>query len=71
MAQAEAFTVETELDDLMKEIQQILIEDDPASIFYGETKYYTILKKGVGGFVPNPLYLGTYMFYEMYREEGA
>lgn len=71
MTQAEAFTVEEELDTIMKEIQQILIEDDPASIFYGETKYYTILKKGVGGFVPNPLYLGTYLFYDMYREEGA
>lgn len=71
MKQAEAFTVESELDDLMKEIQQILIQDDPASIFYGETKYYTILKKDIGGFVPNPLYLGTYMFYDMYREEGA
>lgn len=71
MTQAEAFTDEAELDALMKEIQQILIEDDPASIFYGETKYYTVLKKGVGGFVPNPLYLGTYMFYDIYREEGA
>jgi peptide/nickel transport system substrate-binding protein len=71
MTQAEAFTVEEELDTIMKEIQQILIEDDPAAIFYGETKYYTILQKGIGGFVPNPLYLGTYIFYDMYREESA
>ncbi len=71
MKEAEAFTVEAELDTLMKEIQQILIYDDPAAIFYGETKYYTVLKKGIGGFVPNPLYLQTYMFYDMYREEGA
>lgn len=71
MKQAEAFTVEEELDTIMQEIQQILIEDDPAAIFYGETKYYTILKKGIGGFVPNPIYLGTYMFYDMYREEGV
>jgi ABC-type transport system substrate-binding protein len=53
------------------EIQQILTEQDPAAIFYGETKYYTILQKGIGGFVPNPLYLGTYLFYDMYREEEA
>lgn len=71
MKEAEAFTIEAELDTLMKEIQQILIQDDPAAIFYGETKYYTILKKGVGGFVPNPLYLGTYMFYDLYRDESA
>jgi ABC-type transport system substrate-binding protein len=71
MTEAEAFTVEDELNTIMKEIQNILTEVDPAAIFYGETKYYTILKKGVGGFVPNPLYLGTYMFYDMYREEEA
>lgn len=71
MKQAETFTIEAELDTLMQEIQQILIEDDPAAIFYGETKYYTILKKGMAGFVPNPLYLGTYMFYDLYREEDA
>src|SRR5690606_30448296 len=65
MAQAENFTVEEELDTLMKEIQQILIEDDPAAIFYGETRYYTILQKNIGGFVPNPLYLGTYLLYDM------
>ena len=71
MKQAEAFTIEEELDAIMQEIQHILIHDDPAAIFYGETKYYTILKKGVAGFVPNPLYLGTYWFYDMYREDGA
>ncbi|HET9659196.1 MAG TPA: ABC transporter substrate-binding protein [Thermomicrobiales bacterium] len=71
MSQAEHFTDEDQLDELMKQIQQILIKDDPAAIFYGETKYYTILKAGVGGFVPNPLYLGTCLFYDMYREEGA
>jgi peptide/nickel transport system substrate-binding protein len=71
MKEAEAFTVEEELDTIMVEIQQILTEDDPPAIFYGETKYYTILKKGVGGFVPNPLYLGTYLFYDLYREEEA
>lgn len=71
MKQAEAFTVEEELDTIMAEIQQILTEDDPPAIFYGETKYYTVLKKGVKGFVPNPLYLGTYLFYDLYREEEA
>ena len=46
MAEAEAFTVEDELDTIMLEIQQILTEDDPPAIFYGETKYYTILLEG-------------------------
>ncbi len=71
MQEAEAFTIEDELDTLMKEIQQILIQDDPAAIFFGETKYYTVLKKGIGGFVPNPLYLGTYLFYDLYRDESV
>lgn len=71
MTEAEAFTVEEELDTIMVEIQQILTEDDPPALYYGETKYYTVLKKGIGGFVPNPLYLGTYMFYDMYREAEA
>lgn len=71
MTQAENFTVEEELDTIMQEIQQILTEQDPPAIYYGETKYYTILQKDIGGFVPNPLYLGTYLFYDLYREQEA
>ena len=33
----------------MKEIQQILTEIDPPAIFYGETKYFTILTEGYRG----------------------
>ncbi|MCA9859789.1 MAG: ABC transporter substrate-binding protein, partial [Thermomicrobiales bacterium] len=71
MAEAENFTVEEELDEIMVEIQQILTEIDPPALYYGETKYFTVLQKDIGGFVPNPLYLGTYLFYDLYRTEEA
>lgn len=71
MAAAEQFTLEEELDQLMIEIQSILTEQDPPVIYLGETQYYTILKEDIRGFVPNPLYLGTYFFYDLYREPSA
>jgi peptide/nickel transport system substrate-binding protein len=67
MAQAEHYKDETELDALMKEAQNILTEQDPPAIYYGEVKYYTVLKKEIQGFVANPLYLDSYNFYGMSR----
>jgi peptide/nickel transport system substrate-binding protein len=67
MTQAEHYTDEDQLNTLMKEAQNILTEQDPPAIFYGEVKYYTILKKDIQGFVANPLYLDVYPFYQMSR----
>jgi peptide/nickel transport system substrate-binding protein len=67
MAEAEVFEDEDQLLELMKEAQQILTELDPPAIYYGETLMYTILQNDIQGFVPNPLYLESYFFYDMYR----
>lgn len=55
------------LGELMKEAQNILTEQDPAAIYYGQSIYFTILKKEIQGFVANPLYLGAYPFWNMSR----
>jgi peptide/nickel transport system substrate-binding protein len=67
MAQAEHYTNENRLAELMTEAQNILTEQDPPAIYYGEVQYYTILGKDIQGFYANPLYLEAYPFYRMYR----
>jgi hypothetical protein len=51
----------------MKEAQNILTEQDPPGIYYGQLQWYTILRKDIQGYHDNPLYLGSYPFYEMSR----
>jgi hypothetical protein len=53
---------------LMKEAQNILTEQDPPVLYYGEPLWTTTIRKNVKGLVSNPLYLGSYNFYDMYRE---
>jgi ABC-type transport system substrate-binding protein len=67
MAEAEHYTDEEQLASLMKEAQNILTEQDPPAIYYGQIQWYTILRKDIQGFHHNPLYLGSYPFYEMSR----
>jgi peptide/nickel transport system substrate-binding protein len=67
MAEAEHFESEEQLDELMKEAQNILTEQDPPVIYYGQVVRYTVLGKDIEGFVPNPLYLDSFNFYGMSR----
>jgi peptide/nickel transport system substrate-binding protein len=67
MAEAEHYTDEEQLATLMKEAQNILTEQDPPAIYYGQFQWYTVLRADIQGFVPNPLYLSSYPFYEMSR----
>ena len=67
MAKAEHFTSDDELNELMKEAQNILTELDPPAIYSGQVVRYTILGKDIEGFVPNPLYLDSFNFYDMSR----
>jgi peptide/nickel transport system substrate-binding protein len=62
------FQREDELVGWMKEIQNILTEQDPPVIYYGQLKWYTVLRKDIKGFVSNPLYLSSFNFVDMYRE---
>ena len=67
MAEAEHYTDENRLIELMKEAQNIVTEQDPPVIYYGQNIRYTVLGKDIKGFVANPLYLDAFPFYEMSR----
>jgi peptide/nickel transport system substrate-binding protein len=51
----------------LSEIQQIIARDDPPAIYYMQRQWTTILRKGIEGFVFNPINIGTYNFYRMSR----
>lgn len=55
----------------LKEIQNILTQQDPPVINDGELKSYTGLCSEIQGFVPNPLYLNAYNVGDPYREQSA
>jgi peptide/nickel transport system substrate-binding protein len=67
MAEAEHYTDEARLQELMVEAQNILTEQDPPCIYLGEETYFSVLAADVRGFYANPLYLGSYPFYRMSR----
>jgi peptide/nickel transport system substrate-binding protein len=67
MAEAEHFESEEQLDELMKEAQNILTEQDPPAIYWGQRVDSTVLGADIQGFVPNPLYLEAYNAYGMSR----
>jgi ABC-type transport system substrate-binding protein len=71
MEEAEHYTDEDQLVALMKEAQDILTEQDPPAIYYGQLQWYTILRKDIQGYHHNPLYLGSYPFYEMSRAKSG
>ena len=70
MAEAEHFESDEQLNELMKEAQNILTEQDPPVIYYGQRISYTVLNAAIKGFTPNPLYLEAYNAYGMYRENS-
>ncbi|MGI9254959.1 MAG: ABC transporter substrate-binding protein, partial [Thermomicrobiales bacterium] len=49
------------------EIQQIISKDDPPAIYYMQRQWTTVIRKGVEGFVFNPINIGTYNFWLMSR----
>ena len=68
---SQTFQSEEDLDTWMKEIQNILTEQDPPAIYYGQMLWYTVLRSDIKGFVPNAIYLSSYNFADMYREPSA
>lgn len=52
------------------EANDILVRQDPAAIFLGSVKWYTIMQPNIEGFVYNPIYINTYNVYDMYRTEA-
>jgi ABC-type transport system substrate-binding protein len=67
MAEAQVATDPAQVTTLMVEAQNILTEQDPAAIFYGERQYTTVLQNTIQGFVANPLYLDAYNYFQMSR----
>jgi len=70
MAEAETYADEARLAELMKEAQNILTEQDPPCIYYGQQVRYTVLRADIEGYVPNPLYLDAFSFQRMSRRQG-
>jgi len=70
MAEAATYTDEARLAELMAEAQNILTEQDPACVYLGQVRYYTVLGNDIQGFQDNPLYLDAYPFYKMRRVAG-
>jgi|GEM_PF-548223 len=60
---------EADYNDAIAEMNKIMVEDDPAAIFVGSVKWYSVLQQNIKGFEPNPIYINTYNVYDMYREE--
>jgi len=52
---------------LTAQAQKILTVDDPAGLYWGAVNWYTILGAKVRGYVPNPLYLYTFRYYDLYQ----
>jgi ABC-type transport system substrate-binding protein len=68
LAATEHFTDEAEYNTLMKEAQNILTEQDPPVLYYGEALWTTVLRKDIVGFEWNPLYMSQYPLHKMYRQ---
>ncbi len=52
----------------LADAQKILSVEDPASIYYMQPQWTTVLRKELDGFVFNPIYQGTYDFYSLRRK---
>ncbi len=61
-------TTEEELVDATGKILQIMIQDDPAAVFYAQVIRVAVLRHDIRGFKPNGIYIAAYNFHEMWRE---
>lgn len=51
----------------LSEVQQIISRDDPPAIYYLQREWTTVMRRGIEGFVFNPINIGTYNFYRLHR----
>jgi peptide/nickel transport system substrate-binding protein len=68
LATAKNTADEATYNSALAEIQQIVTKVDPAAIYYAQDQWSTILRKTVGGFVPNLISAELYDFYALYRQ---
>jgi ABC-type transport system substrate-binding protein len=52
---------------ITQDVQKIMTVDDPPSIYWGMVSWYTVLGAKIRGYLPNPLYLYTFRYYDIYR----
>jgi peptide/nickel transport system substrate-binding protein len=71
MVQARDAATSEESAEIMKEIQDILIRQDPAAIFIGQVLYTTVADATIKGLEFNPLYIEQYFLHRYYREATA
>ena len=68
VAQREPIPFRPEALQRAQEILNRRSVDDPASIYYMQPQWTTVLRKDIQGFVFNPIYIGTYDFYKLRRK---
>jgi peptide/nickel transport system substrate-binding protein len=59
---------EEELVEATGKILQIMIQDDPAAIFYAQITRAQVLSADIRGFKPNGIYIASWNYHEMWRE---
>jgi ABC-type transport system substrate-binding protein len=69
MDQAATMSSGDEYNKVVADLNTILVETDPAAMFLGAVKWYSVFNPKVKGFTYNPIYMNTYNVYDMYREE--
>jgi peptide/nickel transport system substrate-binding protein len=68
LAEAKDAVDESTYETALAEVQQILSRDDPPAIYYAQPEWTTVLRQDVEGFVFNPINIGTYDLWELYRK---
>nr|MBA2454218.1 ABC transporter substrate-binding protein [Chloroflexia bacterium] len=66
--QARDAETEEELIAATSEILQIMIQDDPAAVFYAQITRAQVLSADIRGFRPNGIYIASWNYHEMWRE---
>ncbi|HEX3722631.1 MAG TPA: ABC transporter substrate-binding protein [Nitrolancea sp.] len=54
-------------NSLTKDAQTVMTVDDPPAIYWGMVTWYSVLGSKIRGYLPNPLYLYTFRYYDIYR----
>jgi peptide/nickel transport system substrate-binding protein len=63
-------TNEESYQSALSQVQQIVTRDDPAAIYVVQPEWPVVLRKEIGGFVPNLVSAGLYGFYQLYRQQN-
>jgi peptide/nickel transport system substrate-binding protein len=54
--------------DALRDVQQIVTRDDPAAIYVAQPQWLTVLRRDVGGFVPNLVVGEIVAFHDLFRQ---